>query len=96
LVSDNGASNLLVTLVGIRRKAVTPYTFSGGTHVPAGDWVCVPLQSIQRDPDYYPDPEIFDGFRFVSSRSTAGESSKGMYTDTKFSFPFWGMGKRAW
>jgi cytochrome P450 len=85
-----------MTLVGIRRKAVTPYTFSDGTHVAAGNWVCVPLHSIQRDSDYYRDPETFEGFRFAPSQPMPGQSSRGMYTDTKFSFPFWGMGKRAW
>jgi hypothetical protein len=88
--------HLRISLVGVRRKAVTPYTFLDGTHVPAGNWVCVPLKSIQRDPDHYRDAEMFDGFRFVSSNSGTERPSRSTFTDTDFSFPFWGMGKRAW
>jgi hypothetical protein len=93
-------TNSFCYLVGVRRKAVTPYSFSDGTHVAKGDWVCVPQQAIQRDPEYYRDAESFDGFRFVSTPSNTGdkkaEPKKREFTDIDTSFPFWGMGKRAW
>ncbi|KAL8650410.1 MAG: hypothetical protein Q9226_005159 [Calogaya cf. arnoldii] len=53
-----------------RRKALAPFTFSDGLHVPTGAWVCAPTRSINRDAKFYRDPLIFDGFRFARENSS--------------------------
>lgn len=86
--------------VGVRRKAVVPYTFQDGTHVAPGDWVCLPALAMQRDAQYYSNPDHFDGTRFLSREADAeGETAKlgnKAFTDIDRAFPFWGMGKHAW
>lgn len=70
-----------------------PYTFSDGTHVPAGNVVCVPLRAILRDPMNYCDAHVFNGFRFVDEDKT-GSVSKLVEGEPKFLL--WGLGKRSW
>ncbi|KAL8847470.1 MAG: hypothetical protein Q9221_007496 [Calogaya cf. arnoldii] len=54
--------------MGIRRKALKPYTFSnGGPRVSIGDIACVPSWEIMHDAAKYPNPEMFDGLRFVDA-----------------------------
>ena len=53
------------------RIAVTDYTFSDGTTIPAGTVVAAPSLSIHRDSDNYEDPLKFDGFRFVRLKERA-------------------------
>jgi cytochrome P450 len=74
--------------ISLRRKALKTFTFSDGTVVPKGSWVCVPQRAIQRDAAYYENPERFDGHRFIKQGSAL--------TDLDARFPFWGLGKRAW
>lgn len=75
------------------RKVMSSFTFDDGTHVPIGNYVCVPHAPIMNNPAIYPDPETFDGFRFVSK-----ETSKSMsrLTHTSADFPFWGSVKQGW
>lgn len=47
------------------RKTVTPYTFPDTeVSLPAGTKVWIPNFAIQRDPKYFPDPDVFDPERF--------------------------------
>jgi ent-kaurene oxidase len=43
-----------------------------GFLIPAGTTIGVPTQAISMDPEIYPDPETFDGFRFAKLRSSYG------------------------
>lgn len=83
--------DLHFNLVGVRRKVIRPYTFSDGSHVPTGNWVCIPQRAIQRDPALYERSTEFDGFRFIQDNSKAKA-----FIDIDSSFPFWGMGRSAW
>lgn len=74
--------------ISLRRKALKTFTFTDGTVVPKGSWVCVPQRAIQRDAAYYHDPECFNGHRFIDQVND--------FTDLGARFPFWGLGKRAW
>lgn len=55
-------------IIGIDRLCVKNYTFesSNGKQVTlnVGDVVMLPIYPIQRDPQYYPNPERFDPERF--------------------------------
>ena len=96
--------NLIMTcVVGVRRKALRPYTFSdGGPHVPIGNIVCVPQYSILRDETNYPRATAFDGFRFMSATlpsSNAGSKPTqrtSRFTDVTETYPVWGYGSWAW
>lgn len=74
-----------------------PYAFNDGTHVPLGDWFCVPQRALMRDPavDFHAD--VFDGARFVRDSSLDSQSTKlSKYTDLHPRFPFWGLERHAW
>ncbi|KAI4087316.1 MAG: hypothetical protein L6R37_008332 [Teloschistes peruensis] len=68
-----------------RRKALAPFTFSDGLHVPTGAWVCVPTRSINRDAKIYRDPLMFDGFRFARENPSR-------FTDVTGNWLVWGSG----
>ncbi|CAH1401358.1 unnamed protein product [Nezara viridula] len=48
----------------LRRVCTTPFTMPSGDRIERGDHVFIPLFSIHRDPQHYPDPEKFDPERF--------------------------------
>ena len=91
---------VLTQLVSIRRKAIAPFTFSNGLHVPQGNWVCVPQRALMRDPKHYAHPMAFNGFRFARNRhegfSDNDKDKPSKFTDVDHSFPIWGAGKLAW
>ncbi|KAI9771196.1 MAG: hypothetical protein M1839_002855 [Geoglossum umbratile] len=59
-----------VGMVAMQRSAVRNYTFKDGLHIPAGTQMSMPLQELNLDPDIYPSPETFDGYRFLKLRET--------------------------
>ncbi|KAL8830386.1 MAG: hypothetical protein Q9191_001463 [Dirinaria sp. TL-2023a] len=83
-----------VTIFGMPRKVMAPFTFSDGTHVPANNWIVVPQQSQMKDPANYTNPETFDGFRFVKSNKE-GAASESRFSHPSWRFPFWGSVKQA-
>lgn len=90
--------------VSVRRKALTPFIFSNGLKVAPGDWVCVPMQAINLDSQFYSDPLAFNGFRFApavppavnfdGTISLPGEQGK--FTDTSDTWFLWGAGSKSW
>lgn len=77
-------------------KVLSPFTFSDGTHVPAGNWLCIPQREIMQDASYYEDPLSFQGFRFVDRTSRAGPIPESRLSHPSWTFPFWGTVKQAW
>ena len=76
---------------------MVPYTFEDGTHVPMGDWACVPQRALMRDPSIYPNASTFEGFRFVKDGAGGQKNMRSRgFTDLDPLFPFWGLGKQAW
>lgn len=73
-----------------------PFTFSDGSHVPAGNIICVPQQALMQDGRYYREPAKFDAFRFVVPEAQHPDEPVTKYTDVTSSFPFWGASKKAW
>ena len=52
-------------LTVLLRRSTEKYTFSGtNVTIPKGVKVWIPIYSIQRDANYYPDPETFYPERF--------------------------------
>ena len=90
----------LLQIVSMRRKALSPYTFNDGMHIPSGNWVCAPSRAIMQDPAHYTNPTEFDGYRFMGKTSTEETTKLGAdasrFTDTEPKFLFWSHGKRAW
>jgi hypothetical protein len=92
--------------VGTRRHALQPFTFSDGTKLNVGDWACVPVQVMMRNPDFYPEPLQFHGFRFVDWKvlDDAGLTTFKMpqpegpsnLTDTEGNRHVWGTGRMTW
>ncbi|KAF2260655.1 cytochrome P450, partial [Lojkania enalia] len=77
-----------IDALNVQRKAMQPYTFSGGFHVPAGNIVAIPQREIMRDASHYLDPEIFNPYRFMTNNSDDEASTK--YTDVNWEYTFWG------
>ncbi|KAJ5929280.1 cytochrome P450 [Penicillium verhagenii] len=79
--------------LNIRRKAMRDYTFSdGSTFAPKGSTVCVSNYEVSHDPGNYPNPDIFDGFRFVRGRSNDRTTG---YADVSEKNLMWGYGSLA-
>ncbi|KIM22627.1 hypothetical protein M408DRAFT_282067 [Serendipita vermifera MAFF 305830] len=84
------------------RKALKPYTFSNGVHIPKGHVVAAHLYATHFDEENYENPNTFDGFRFVEKKEEGedGEkaaptkSKKTMYTTSRTYLSF-GHGKHA-
>lgn len=94
--------------VSTRRCATQPFTLSDGTSLEVGDWACTPVKAIMHNPEYFPEPFEFNGFRFVerslleamSSRNSApvppvGQRPSGL-TDADNTFHVWGSGRMVW
>lgn len=90
--------------VSVRRKALKPFTFSGGLLVPVGKTACVSSYDILNDAAIYPNPAEFDGYRFMptSTRNVIEDgnsrlpSSGKRLTDVTESYLVWGYGSQAW
>lgn len=81
--------------VAMNRKVMTPFVFSDGTHIPAGNVVCVPQQAMMQDPNNYANPLEFQGFRFVTWRDGIPTSTSRLSHPGPL-FPFWGSVGHAW
>ena len=51
---------------------------------------------MMQDPEHYPHPTTFDGFRFTTVGADGKVTGSAKFTDSGPSFPFWGVGKRVW
>ncbi|KAJ6021161.1 cytochrome P450 [Penicillium herquei] len=77
----------------IRRKAMENYTFAyGGTTAPAGATICVSNWDASRDSDIYPNPDSFDGARFVNGNSNDRTTRFGDVSERHL---IWGYGSLA-
>ncbi|KXX76907.1 Ent-kaurene oxidase [Madurella mycetomatis] len=87
-----------VESVTARRCALKDFTFSDGTRVARGEWVGIPVGPMLRDPTKYPQPDVFDGFRFADPKIVGRESSiqaegPSKFTDISETWHVWGTGK---
>ena len=77
-----------LTLLSSTRYIVSDVTLSNGQTIPGGSSVALPLYAMNRDPNIFENPEVFDGERFLKLRATRerGEEYRG-----EKSAPKWGL-----
>jgi cytochrome P450 len=84
-----------------RRQALKDFYFSDGTKVKKGAWTAVPAKAILSDSQYFPKPECFSGFRFVSEktpgvpahiRANLQPEGPSKLTDISAHYHSWGIG----
>ncbi|KAL8879772.1 MAG: hypothetical protein Q9198_002682 [Flavoplaca austrocitrina] len=81
--------------LSVQRKILRDFTFADGTHVPAGNVICVPQQAVMRDSKYYDRPDDFLPFRFAKERGV-GNAATQKFTDLKPHFYLWGATAQPW
>jgi cytochrome P450 len=72
------------------------FTFSDGTLLPAGTFVCVPLYATHHAESLGDDAYTFNPFRFSAMREREGEISKHQMVTPGLDYVPWGHGKHAW
>lgn len=83
-------------LASLARRLTKDYTFSNGLRIPAGNYISACNEPILRDPNHYPEPERFNGFRHKKRREEAGESHNHRFISTGLdNLPF-GDGRHVW
>jgi cytochrome P450 len=82
----------------MNRIALHPFTFSNGVTIPAGTRVAAPSSAIHMDEEIYPNPERFDGFRFLKPSESERGVAEARYQAVSMSseyMPF-GFGPHVW
>ncbi|KAF2180150.1 cytochrome P450, partial [Zopfia rhizophila CBS 207.26] len=82
-------------LVSLNRNARKEFRFKDGTVIPAGARVGAPSLAIHNDPQYYLEPEKFDGFRFSRMREESAKPMKHQMVSTDIDYLPFGHGKHA-
>jgi cytochrome P450 len=80
------------------RLVLRPFTFSNGVTIPEGAIVAASLGGIHTDEEIYPNPEQFDGFRFLKLRDdNHGVATTGhLAGSTSHDHLTFGLGRHAW
>ncbi|KAK0641430.1 cytochrome P450 [Cercophora newfieldiana] len=60
----------------VTRAAQVPYTFKDGLHLPKGTMIQFLHSGPQQDPDFFPEPETFDPWRFLKKRQQGDDVNK--------------------
>ncbi|KAJ7284516.1 cytochrome P450 [Mycena rebaudengoi] len=85
--------------LSLSRKVVKPegFTFSDGINLPYGTYLYTPMWSIHHDPEIYPDPHVFDGFRFSKLRDSDDSlgAAKFQAVTTSLDYQAFGHGRHA-
>ena len=67
--------------MGLQRLTIQPAPLPSGVVIPAGYNVAVNLKPIHRNPDIYPNPDVFDPFRFSRLRNDQEGNVKWGFTN---------------
>ncbi|KAK4185240.1 Ent-kaurene oxidase [Podospora australis] len=91
-----------------RRAALRPFTLSDGTKLNVGDWACTPVRAMMHDPEFFPEPMQFNGFRFADpviveeaaarshgSNFKTPQPKPSKLTDCDSTYHVWGTGRMA-
>ena len=91
------AAFLSFLAVNIFRKALKDVTLSDGTRIPKGTLVAAAAVTAHSDDASYPDPAVFDPFRFARLREGGLEAAtRHQIVHTSVDFITFGGGKHAW
>ncbi|KAL4977327.1 cytochrome P450 [Aspergillus desertorum] len=71
-----------------QRRALKPLKLLDGTDIPAGTLLLAPADAIAFDPNFYPQPETFDGLRFYKLRRQADEKGSASKVGSKVRHQF--------
>ncbi|KAI1873506.1 hypothetical protein JX265_005128 [Neoarthrinium moseri] len=83
-------------LITFERVVHRPWTLSCGLTIPAHTTVGIPTQAITMDPKLYPNPEVFDPFRFERIRKENPEfEGRAQYVASNPSSMAFGYGRHA-
>ncbi|KAF4556517.1 Cytochrome P450-like protein 93 [Elsinoe fawcettii] len=84
-------------LITFERVIHEDYKLSDGFVIPAHTTIGIPTAALNMDPDLYPDPEIFDGFRFEKIRQHGDTTSaaRAQYAASNSSSMSFGFGRHA-
>ncbi len=76
----------------MQRVTVRPFTFSDGTCIPPGTTVAVAVAPVHRDPDNYPNPEVFEPLRFMATTADSKTENSSAFTVAKTTGTFLAFG----
>ncbi|KAI0076796.1 cytochrome P450 [Panus rudis PR-1116 ss-1] len=80
----------------LMRKTIKPITLSTGHRIPPGQIIVATASAMHRNEDHYPNPEVFDPFRFSNMREgDVGETTKHQFVSTSTDYIAFGHGKHA-
>ncbi|KIP04651.1 hypothetical protein PHLGIDRAFT_109308 [Phlebiopsis gigantea 11061_1 CR5-6] len=82
-------------LLFLNRKALQDFTFSDGTFVPRGSFVCTATPMTHLEGVYYDNPWEFDPWRFSSMRDESGGGVRHQMVNTSTEYLPFGLGKHA-
>ncbi|KAI1850820.1 hypothetical protein JX265_013300 [Neoarthrinium moseri] len=71
-------------LMAMQRNARKEFKFSDGTVIPPGAKVGAVTLALQRDPEVFENPDVFDGFRFYQAEPSETKPSTMVNTGTNF------------
>jgi cytochrome P450 len=86
---------------GISREIISKdgLTLPSGGHLPQGTWVTTALDSVHNDERFYPNPEEYQPFRFVThyeSTPTPQAGNTASFTTANDKFLAFGYGRHGW
>ncbi|KAG8628254.1 hypothetical protein KVT40_004127 [Elsinoe batatas] len=84
-------------LVTFERVIHEDYQLSDGFVIPARTTIGIPTAALNVDPDLYPDPEKYDGFRFekIRQHGDAATAARAQYVASNSSSMAFGFGRHA-
>ncbi|KAJ2998234.1 hypothetical protein NUW58_g387 [Xylaria curta] len=83
-------------LITFERVVTADYRLKDGFVIPANTTIGVPTQAITMDPDIYPNPKTFDGFRFEKERIKGAENAgRQVYAASNHDSMAFGYGRHA-
>ncbi|KAL7274278.1 hypothetical protein RUND412_002824 [Rhizina undulata] len=82
-----------MTSVTAPRITIKPYTFANGTTVNPGEAVFIPSAAIHRNPEFYPNPDEFDPWRFARKRADE-DRDENLFVGSGSETLAFGIGKR--
>ncbi|KAF3015943.1 hypothetical protein E8E14_012049 [Neopestalotiopsis sp. 37M] len=79
--------------LAITRKAMSSFGLSDGTWIPKGTYIAVAGEGMALDPEFYPDPEKFDGRRFLDKTTGLPLSPEREFHGIEQGNGMWGNGR---